>query len=112
VIGHIGAFNTLQWMLALSFDNVPSNIRTIKTYSKSSRTSASCTSNGILSRLSSALPFPFDFDVVATPIELTLELRGALTKEVSAMKDGSPATEDHVKNDSNAWIAGQIHTKA
>lgn len=59
---------------------------TIKTDSKSSRTRASWISSGIRSK-GSCFAFPLDFGVVLEAP--TRELRGARTKEVSAIKDGS-----------------------
>jgi hypothetical protein len=59
---------------------------TIKTDSKSSRTRASWISSGIRSK-GSCFAFPLDFGVVLEAP--TRELRGARTKEVSAINDGS-----------------------
>lgn len=59
---------------------------TVSMYRRSSRIRASWISRGTRSS-DSCFSFPFAFG--GTLMELTRELRGARTKDVSAMKDGS-----------------------
>jgi hypothetical protein len=65
---------------------IPKSRHTIKTYNRSSRIRASWMSSGTRSK-DSCFDFPFDFGARLT--EVTRELSGARTNEVSAMKDGS-----------------------
>ncbi len=61
------------------------NLRTISTYSRSSRMNDSCISSGTWLR-SSCLAFPFPLSFGTAWFDTTREFKGARTKEVSAMK--------------------------
>lgn len=83
---NIFSFNTLVFHSVKGIEILGIG-HTISTYKRSSSIRVSCMSIGMWSKLS-CLAFPLLFPI-AFPPKLTREFNGALTKDVSAMKDGS-----------------------